>query len=131
MRIASLLAAGMVLSACSSATVKSAPRPEPLPSSAVVATGPKQGPRKLEGVPPGHYPPPGECRLWHNGRPPGHQPPPAPCGSLIGHVPAGAFVLYNDAAWDSKYDWRGHERADRGSVPAIILRLMPDPGDGR
>lgn len=127
MRIASLLALGMVLSACSSAVVRSAPPPAHLPSSSVVVTGSKEGPRKLKGVPPGHYPPPGECRLWYDGRPPGHQPAPAPCRALIGNVPPGAFVLYNDAAWDSEYDWRGHERSNAGSVPDVILRLMPDP----
>jgi hypothetical protein len=30
-------------------------------------------------IPPGHYPPPGECRVWIPGRPPGHQPPPVKC----------------------------------------------------
>lgn len=30
-------------------------------------------------IPPGHYPPPGECRLWLPDRPPGHQPPPMRC----------------------------------------------------
>ncbi|RTQ46518.1 hypothetical protein EJV47_21435 [Hymenobacter gummosus] len=34
------------------------------------------GPRRLEGVPRGHYPPPGECRIWYPNRPPGQQPPP-------------------------------------------------------
>jgi hypothetical protein len=40
-------------------------------------------------IPPGHYPPPGECRIWYPDRPPGHQPPPGKCGS----VPAGAWVI--------------------------------------
>jgi hypothetical protein len=30
-------------------------------------------------VPPGHLPPPGECRLWFPDRPPGQQPPPGRC----------------------------------------------------
>jgi hypothetical protein len=30
-------------------------------------------------IPPGHLPPPGECRVWLPGRPPGHQPPPGRC----------------------------------------------------
>jgi hypothetical protein len=30
-------------------------------------------------VPPGHLPPPGECRLWYPGLPPGQQPPPGRC----------------------------------------------------
>lgn len=31
-------------------------------------------------IPPGHLPPPGECRVWLDDRPPGHQPPPTSCG---------------------------------------------------
>ena len=40
-------------------------------------------------IPPGHYPPPGECRLWYPDRPPGHQPPPGKCSP----VPHGAWVI--------------------------------------
>ncbi|HEX8569372.1 MAG TPA: hypothetical protein VF699_05545 [Caulobacteraceae bacterium] len=31
------------------------------------------------GVPAGHMPPPGACRVWHPGRPPGQQPAPTDC----------------------------------------------------
>ena len=78
------------------------------------------GPRTFH-VPPGHYPPPGHCRLWYPGRPPGHQPPPVPCERLI--VGPGAFILYNDAPWDADYDWQAHERQHPGSVPRIIIQL--------
>lgn len=46
------------------------------------------------GVPPGHLPPPGQCRIWVPGRPPGHQPPPGRCSVLASQVPAGAWLLY-------------------------------------
>lgn len=75
-------------------------------------------------VPPGHYPPPGECRIWYVNRTPGHQPPPARCESLVGRVPFGAFLLYNDKAWDTEYDWRAQERRRPGSVPDVVLRIM-------
>lgn len=45
-------------------------------------------------IPPGHLPPPGECRVWYPDRPPGHQPPPGPCGALQYRVPPGAFLVY-------------------------------------
>ncbi len=45
------------------------------------------------GIPPGHLPPPGECRLWFPGRPPGHQPPPGPCAALQYSVPPGAYLI--------------------------------------
>lgn len=40
-------------------------------------------------IPPGHYPPPGECRIWYPDRPPGHQPPPGECFP----VPPGAWLI--------------------------------------
>lgn len=85
--------------------------------------GDEGGPGSL-GVPRGHYPPPGECRLWFPGRSPGQQPPPERCDRLAGRVPYGAFILYNGREWDTRYDWREHERRNRGSVPDVILNLM-------
>jgi hypothetical protein len=35
--------------------------------------------REAVRIPPGHLPPPGECRVWRRGVPPGHQPPPFRC----------------------------------------------------
>lgn len=35
--------------------------------------------RTSQGIPAGHLPPPGSCRVWHNNRPPGQQPPPTSC----------------------------------------------------
>lgn len=75
-------------------------------------------------VPPGHYPPPGECRIWYVNRPPGQQPPPRRCESLVGRVPYGAFLLYNRKAWDTEYDWRREESRRPGSVPEAVLRIM-------
>jgi len=42
------------------------------------------------GIPPGHRPPPGSCRVWFPGLPPGQQPPP---GSCYAYVPAGAVLV--------------------------------------
>lgn len=41
-------------------------------------------------IPPGHYPPPGSCRVWFPDRPPGHQPPPSSCNV---RVPRGAVLI--------------------------------------
>lgn len=45
-------------------------------------------------VPPGHYPPPGQCRVWNPDLPPGRQSPPGPCGVLERRVPAGSYLIY-------------------------------------
>ena len=44
-------------------------------------------------VPPGHLPPPGQCRIWYPDRPPGHQPPPGSCRKLRHQVPPGAVLV--------------------------------------
>ena len=44
-------------------------------------------------IPKGHYPPPGECRIWYPNRPPGHQPPPMRCDRARAEVPPGAWVI--------------------------------------
>jgi hypothetical protein len=38
-------------------------------------------------------PPPGKCRVWYPGTPPGHQPPPADCRILRHRLPAGAWLV--------------------------------------
>ncbi|RJP75122.1 MAG: hypothetical protein C4532_00840 [Candidatus Abyssobacteria bacterium SURF_17] len=45
-------------------------------------------------IPPGHLPPPGECRIWYPGEPPGQQPPPGPCSELEWRVPLGAWLVH-------------------------------------
>jgi hypothetical protein len=40
---------------------------------------PRRGRDRDAAIPPGHLPPPGECRTWYADRPAGHQPPPYRC----------------------------------------------------
>jgi len=44
-------------------------------------------------VPPGHLPPPGQCRIWYPELPPGQQPPPGDCYELQHRVPPDAYLL--------------------------------------
>ncbi len=44
-------------------------------------------------IPPGHYPPPGQCRIWVPNRPPGQQSPPGSCSTLERQVPPGAYLI--------------------------------------
>jgi hypothetical protein len=48
------------------------------------------------GVPPGHLPKPGECRIWIPGTPPGHQPKPKSrsCAAIGAVAPAGSWIIY-------------------------------------
>ncbi|ALI99826.1 hypothetical protein [Rufibacter tibetensis] len=79
----------------------------------------------MQGVPKGHYPPPGECRIWYPNRSPGHQPPPTDCRTLYGvRLEPGAFILHGDQAYDAEYDWREEERRRPGSVTRDILDIL-------
>lgn len=71
-------------------------------------------------VPPGQYPPEGQCRVWIYDLPPGRQADAGPCGSL-GNMPAGAFILFGGDAWDADYDWVAE--SERGSVPPEIIAV--------
>lgn len=44
-------------------------------------------------IPPGHLPPPGQCRIWYLDRSPGQQPPPGTCSALVRNVPPGAWLI--------------------------------------
>lgn len=46
------------------------------------------------GVPPGHLPPPGQCRVWIPGRPPGKQARARSCAGIIAVAPAGSMIIY-------------------------------------
>ena len=50
------------------------------------------------GIPPGHLPPAGQCRVWFPGRPPGHQPAPGACSELAELAPPGAWLVYRPRA---------------------------------
>ncbi len=48
-------------------------------------------------IPRGHYPPPGECKIWNPALPPGQQPPPIRCSSLPTQFYGdGRIILYSD-----------------------------------
>jgi len=84
--------------------------------------------RRVLFVPPGQYPPAGQCRVWIYDRPPGQQARPAACNAL-GTIPTGAFVLFNDQAWDADYDYAADPGS--GSVPPEILAIRRRGGASR
>ena len=55
--------------------------------------------RSSQGIPPGHLPPPGSCRVWYDNRPAGHQPPPTSCREAERTVAKqrGARVIYSQS----------------------------------
>jgi hypothetical protein len=83
-----LLLVGVFLLTSCSPTVVSDPTP-----SAPKAKADKKSTAAALGVPPGHLPPPGKCRIWIPGTPPGHQPPSGSCSALAREVPPGAWLI--------------------------------------
>lgn len=73
-------------------------------------------------VPPGHYPPRGQCRVWIHDLPPGQQARAGRCDAL-GEIPAGAFILFGGDAWDFDYDWIAEAAEKPGTVPREIIAL--------
>jgi hypothetical protein len=73
------------------------------------------------GIPEGHLPPPGECRVWFPGRPPGHQPPPGKCQRLRREVPAGAWLLHRPLKDHHHVEVSAYDRKRPGIVLAVGL----------
>jgi hypothetical protein len=82
----------------------------------VRVAGPPGASKRTLRVPPGQYPPEGQCRVWIEGVPPGRQRDAAACDAL-GDIPAGAFVLFGGEAYDFDYDWVANPS---GAPPQII-----------
>lgn len=80
------LVAALAVSACVQPVVVT-PEPERERGPSTAAT---------LGIPPGHLPQPGECRIWIPGAPPGQQPRPKsrPCAGILDDAPAGSWVIY-------------------------------------
>ncbi len=73
------------------------------------------------GIPPGHLPRPGECRIWIPGAPPGQQPRPRsrPCDGIVVDAPAGSWVVYRPSR-NRKYV---HVRVIDEQRAGVIVRI--------
>lgn len=93
--------AGLVLG-CGSAPPPDEPAPAPAPRGAPQAVpqgrGAPASPSTAStiGVPPGHLPAVGYCRVWIPGTPPGQQPGAQSrrCQGIKADAPAGSWILY-------------------------------------
>ena len=102
----------LAATACSSVTSTRAPQPEPAarrgPSTAATL-----------GIPPGHLPPPGQCRVWLPGEPPGHQPRARNCANIDRTAPAGSWIVYRPSE-DRKVV---HVRVVDERRPGVVVHL--------
>lgn len=115
MRSASILGsllAVLAATACSSFHTSQPSQPAP-----VMSRGPSSAARL--GIPPGHLPPPGMCRVWFPGQPPGHQPRARSCERIERVAPAGSWIVYRPIE-DRKVV---HVRVVDARRPGVVVRL--------
>jgi hypothetical protein len=74
------------------------------------------------GIPPGHLPPPGACRIWIPGTPPGHQSPSGNCAGLRERVPAGAWLLHRES--DNPDEIEVSEYDEKRPSVVVIIRYF-------
>jgi hypothetical protein len=103
-----------IFAATACSTFSSSPPPQPQPAA-------RRGPSTAAtlGIPPGHLPPPGQCRVWVPGQPPGHQAPARSCARIERTAPAGSWIVYRPSE-DKKVV---HVRVVDERRPGVVVRL--------
>jgi len=93
---ASLLLAGACSSSTRTVSVEPSPQQRSTASASASAASNHASTAATLGVPPGHLPKAGECRVWIPGTPPGKQPGPKSraCAGIASVAPAGSWILY-------------------------------------
>jgi hypothetical protein len=89
-----------LVAACATNThVATTPMPDREAGTMAVRTAPATGSTAVTlGIPPGHLPRPGRCRLWLPDTPPGHQPASRPCNGIDVRAPVGSMIVYRPDA---------------------------------
>jgi hypothetical protein len=75
--------------------------------------------RKAQGIPPGHLPPAGQCRVWYDSLPPGRQPAPTSCdrAEQLASRDRDARVIYGDRDANGNESWRTTDDYRTGGSP--------------
>ncbi len=107
-RLLSVMGAAAFLAACSSGNREVETGPDADPSASVILAGGVDGHAAAKnpnastaarlGIPPGHLPPPGLCKVWMPGEPPGQQKKRYKAGNcelVRRQVPPGGWLVYN------------------------------------
>ena len=119
--------AGLVIaSACTHTMRTIILDPPPPPNRDVREPEVNRGPSTAAtlGVPPGHLPKPGECRIWIPGTPPGRQPKPKsrPCPGIAPLAPPGSWIIYRPS--DDKKVVHVREVDSRRAGAVIRIRVF-------
>jgi len=126
-----LIGASLWLAGCSSTTKTVIVDPSPqhrssASGSASASAESNRGPSTAAtlGVPPGHLPKAGECRVWIPGTPPGKQPGPKSrsCVAIGSVAPAGSWVIYRPG--DNKKVVHVREVDPRRAGTVVRIRIF-------
>ena len=115
-RVSRVLAVLTMLTACTTRIVMQESTPAPVESE---RSNSARSTAATLGVPPGHLPPPGQCRVWVRGTPPGHQPRSRSCDGIDATAPAGSMILYRPSR-DRKHVEAWYVDRKR---PGVIVRV--------
>ena len=88
-----------------------------------------------QGIPPGHLPAAGECRVWYDGVPPGRQPRPTSCreAERVAARDRNARVIYGDDRYNDRYGtgrvyedgrYEDRSRGSNGVTGAVRERIL-------
>lgn len=111
-----LSACWLFLSATLACSSQSSSRPATAPVPSQVS-----GKAARLGIPPGHLPPPGTCRVWYPGRPPGRQPEPSSCDAAERAAPAGSWIVYRPGSDRKVVHVREIDRRRAGVVVRVRI----------
>lgn len=104
--------------ACSAASPGKSSQPAPAKAPAQKEA---QSTAAIQGIPPGHLPPLGQCRVWVPGEPPGQQAKPRSCTDIERSAPPGTWIVSRPADDPKVVQIREVDRRRRGVV--VHLRV--------
>ncbi|HEX2449821.1 MAG TPA: hypothetical protein VHJ69_01700 [Gemmatimonadales bacterium] len=106
------------LTGCSGKSIYQ-PEPKPEPSESKKSTA------ATLGIPPGHLPPAGQCRVWMPGKPPGHQAKARGCANIEAFAPAGSWIVYGPVDSDAG-PGKGKGKAKGHDKRLVRVRVVDD-----
>ena len=115
MRLATIAAAAMAI--ITAAACKPVPATEPAPEAAPRGRSPSTA--ASLGIPPGHLPPPGMCRVWMPDEPPGNQAKARSCSNIERTAPVGSYIVERPGK-DKKVV---HVRVMDERRPGVVVRM--------
>ena len=117
MRVSMPIAAGLAFlaaAACKPVSMTPSPEPEPVRRSPSTAA--------TLGIPPGHLPAPGMCRVWVPGTPPGHQAKARSCDRIERTAPAGSWIVERPTG-NKKDKKMVHVRVVDERRPGVVIQM--------